>query len=472
MSIIQSRSHLLDAHGNPMSGDAATIELYDRAIDRFVRFHPEVITLATELAMQEAPAPMSHALIAYLHLTSTDRADVATAQDALGALAVASVNEREEHHARAIGAWVAGDWGGAARHLDELLERWPTDLLAVMMGHQLAFFVGDAADLRDRPVRSLRAFDADDPHRAFVQAMVAFGLEESGHYGQALEAGLAALEVNPDDVWAVHAVVHVHEMQGQIAEGIRFMEATKAGWAEDNLFTVHNWWHLALYLLEAGRPDRSLAIYDERVHHAESPGAPLEMVDASAMLWRLRLDDLDTGGRFDALADAWGAKSELEPWYAFNDLHAVMAFAGAGRLDEARDRIRTLDRWLESGLGSNVRMTAEIGLPASRAVLAFVEDRHEDVIAELAPIRRVLQHFGGSHAQRDALQRTLLESALRAGRFELARSLTAERLGVRDTSPYSWAQRARAMAGVGDADGATAAEQAAATFSARLAAAV
>ena len=69
-------------------------------------------------------------------------------------------------------------------------------------------------------------------------------------------------------------------------------------------------------------------------------------------------------------------------------------------------------------------MTAEIGLPACRAVLAFVEDRHDDVVAELLPIRRVLQRFGGSHAQRDALQRTLLESALRAGRYELARALT------------------------------------------------
>jgi hypothetical protein len=107
-------------------------------------------------------------------------------------------------------------------------------------------------------------------------------------------------------------------------------------------------------------------------------------------------------------------------------------------------------------------MTAEIGLPACRAVVAFGEERDGDVIAELLPIRRVLQHFGGSHAQRDALQRTLLESALRCGRFELARALTAERLGVRERSVYSWTQRARALRGLGDAAGAErAAEQAA-----------
>ena len=61
-----------------------------------------------------------------------------------------------------------------------------------MLGHQLDFFLGDAQNLRDRPIRSLREFDPEHPHAEFVRGMVAFGLEESGHYGQALDAGLAA----------------------------------------------------------------------------------------------------------------------------------------------------------------------------------------------------------------------------------------------------------------------------------------
>ena len=91
-------------------------------------------------------------------------------------------------------------------------------------------------------------------------------------------------------------------------------------------------------------------------------------------------------------------------------------------------------------------MTAEIGLPACRAVLAFVEDRHDDVIAELMPIRRILNRFGGSHAQRDALHRTLLESALRSGRYELARALTSERLGDTRVERVLHGQRAQRSA--------------------------
>ena len=343
-------------------------------------------------------------------------------------------------------------------------------MLALMLGHQLDFFLGDAQGLRDRPARSLPEFDPDHPHAAFVRGMMAFGLEEAGHYGQAESAGLAAVEANSDDVWAIHAVVHTYEMQGRVDEGIRFLTERRDDWGAGNLFTVHNWWHLALYRLEAAQHDQALEIYDTEIHHAQSDGVPIELLDASALLWRLLLDGVGTGGRFVPLADAWSAHTGGEPWYVFNDLHAVMALAGAGRLADANELIHRLDSWLDTASGTNARMTAEIGLPACRAVVAFTEDRHADVIAELAPIRRVLQHFGGSHAQRDALQRTLLESALRAGRFELARALTAERLAVRETSVYGWAQRARALRGLADTTRAATADRAAETNRARFAA--
>jgi hypothetical protein len=470
-TIIASPTTGLDAHGNPMTGTATDIERYDHAVDRLLRFHPDLVDRTTELASVDEPVPMARALFAYLHLMSTDVDDVATGKAMGEALVGADVNEREHLHAMAIGSWSNGDWVGAARTLDDLLFRWPTDVVALMFGHQLDFFLGDAANLRHRPVRTLREIDPQHPHAGFVRGMAAFGLEESGHYGQALDVGLRAVDANPDDVWAIHAVVHTYEMQGLVDEGIRFMTARVDDWGSGNLFTVHNWWHLALYHLEAGQPERSLAIYDAEVHHADSLGVPIEMLDASALLWRLQLEGADTGGRFAPLADAWAPKTG-QPWYAFNDVHAVMAFSGAGRLRDAHQVVRRLGEWLDTASGTNARMTAEIGLPACRAIVAFTEDRHADVIAELFPIRHVFQHFGGSHAQRDALQRTLLESALRAGRFELARALTAERLGVRESSVYGWTQRARALRGLGKDAAAAQATQRAAAHQARFAAAV
>jgi tetratricopeptide (TPR) repeat protein len=421
-----------------------TLDRYDHAVRRLVRYHPEVVTATMSLVEDDPGFAMGHALAAYLYLTSTDVPDLDGARSAADALAALAGTDQERAHRDAVTAWLGGDWHGAARRLDDHLIEQPDDVLALLVGHQLDFFQGDAQNLRDRVGRSLGRIDPGHPLYGFVRGMYAFGLEEAGNYELAEAHGLAAVEANPDDVWATHAVVHVYEMRGQVDTGIAFLRRQEGHWTANNLFTVHNWWHLALFLLEAGHPDAALAVYDAQIHHAGSAGVPLEMLDASALLWRLLLDGVPTGDRFAALADAWATRTALAPWYAFNDVHATMALAGAGHLDDARAVIARLERYVAASLapGANVAMTAEVGLPASRAVLAFVEDRHDDVVAELLPIRATLQRFGGSHAQRDALQRTLLVSALRAGRLELASALLSERLAARDTSVYAWGRRA------------------------------
>jgi hypothetical protein len=464
----------VDADGNPISGSTEGVARYDRAVDLLLRYHPDVVGAVEGLATADDPLPMGQAFVAYLYLTSTDVPDVAGAREAAAALDALPLNERETAHAAAIDAWLDGRWDTAARTLDDLLVRWPTDTLALQIGHILDFFVGDAGNLRDRIGRSLPSLDPDSSRTGFVRGLQSFGLEESGHYEQAESVGLEAVGRNPDDVWGIHAVVHTYEMQGRIDEGIRFLRARESDWGSGNLFTTHNWWHLALYLLEAGRVGEALAIYDAEVHNDESARVSLAMLDGSALLWRLTLDDVDTGDRYAKLARAWESQIADEPWYVFNDFHAVVALCGAGRIDDARAVIERLARDVDAAPvepGTNRAMTAEVGLPASRAVLAYVEGRHDDVVGDLLPIRRVVNRFGGSHAQRDLVQRTLTESAIRSGRLDLARALLDERISLRDTSVYGLLGRARVLSARGDTDAAHAAEEAARANRARFGAA-
>jgi hypothetical protein len=473
-------SSLADAHGNPVSGPAEAVATYDAAVDRLVRWHPDVLTHTETLLTTQPEFAMGHALGAYLSLVSSDPVELPGAAAAASALRKTAANDRERAHSAAVDAWLGGDWHGASRLLDELLVRWPADLLALTLGHELDFFRGDAQNLRDRVGRSLAAFDPAHPHHGFVAGLYAFGLEESGHYERAEAAGCYAVDANPDDVWAIHAVAHTYEMRGRVDDGIRFLRDRVGDWGDGNFLAVHNWWHYALYLLEAGLPGETLAIYDARIHPAEvagaeSTGVMLELVDASAMLWRLLLDGLDTGGRFAALADTWTRHGYDTSWYAFNDVHAVMALAGAGRLDDVRTVIDRLEGTAagEDGSGSNRVMTADVGLPASRAILAFVEGRHGDALRDLLPIRGHLARFGGSHAQRDALQRTALESAIAAGEHDLARALVRERLSLRESSVYARLRQARLAAADPDPDPAAAreAELCAQTYQRRFAAA-
>ena len=156
--------------------------------------------------------------------------------------------------------------------------------------------------------------------------MAAFGLEEAGHYGEALDAGLAAVDANPDDVWAIHAVVHTYEMQGRVDEGIGFLRSDGTQWEAGNLFTVHNWWHLALYELEAGRPERSLAIYDAEIHHERVA----RRADRDARRQRPAVAPAASTASTPAAASARSPtrgrrRRPPTPWYVFNDLHATMA---------------------------------------------------------------------------------------------------------------------------------------------------
>jgi hypothetical protein len=393
---------------------------------------------------------------------STDIPDLDAARGAAATLDSLALNDREAAHAAAVKAWLEGRWHTASQALDTLLIQWPTDMLALVMGHLIDFFTGNAHNLRDRVGRSLPSFDSDDPRASFAKGLQAFGFEESGDYVRAEVAGLEALERHADDVWAVHAVVHTYEMRGLVDTGISFMRSSQDSWGRGNLFTTHNWWHLALYLLEAGRYDEALAIYDAEVHNEGSAGITLEMLDASALLWRITLDGVDTGDRYVALAHAWEGQLFDEPWYAFNDFHGVVALCGAGRIDDARRVIEHLEQYVAAGPiepGTNRFMTAEVGLPASRAIVAYSEGRPDDVVNKLLPIRDRFHHFGGSHAQRDLLQRTLTEAAIQSNRLDLARALLDERLSLRDTSVYGLLTRARVLARRGDEAGATRARE-------------
>lgn len=429
-----------DEHGNPVIGPPEVVERYDTVVDLLVRFHPDVVDRTTSLVRDHPDFAMGQACAAHLHLMSTDPRDLATARDHAGSLDAAPRGEREDAHAAAIAAWLDGDWHGAARVLDDLLVRWPADVLALVIGHQLDFFTGDARNLRDRIGRSLDAVDGSHPHAGFIRGMQAFGLEETESYDRALDVGTDAVERNRDDVWAIHAVTHVHEMRGDTEAGIRFLEERVDDWGAGNLFTVHNWWHLALLALDHGDHRRVLDIYDAHVRPDADEPVAIDLDDTSALLWRLHLDGVDTGSRAATTADAWTTVFDGQPqWYVFNDVHAVLAYVAAGRLDAATAMVRRLERGAAGGNGrrSNDMMTADVGLPACRALLAFGEERYADVVEELWPRRRCFHHFGGSHAQRDVLERTLLEAAIRAGHHELARRLVSERLAIRPTGSFA-----------------------------------
>jgi len=74
-------------------------------------------------------------------------------------------------------------------------------------------------------------------------------------------------------------------------------------------------------------------------------------------------------------------------------------------------------------------------------------------VAMLRDTRLIAHRFGGSHAQRDLLNLTLLEAALRGSRPRLAEHLVNERIAWKPTSPLGWNLATRARQRVGNGTG-------------------
>ena len=70
-----------------------------------------------------------------------------------------------------------------------------------------------------------------------------------------------------------------------------------------------------------------------------------------------------------------------------------------------------------SDLGDNALFTREVGAPVARAIHAFGAGEYAQTVELLRPVRNIAHRFGGSHAQRDVLDLTLIEAALRDSRW-------------------------------------------------------
>ncbi|HET7525670.1 MAG TPA: tetratricopeptide repeat protein, partial [Burkholderiaceae bacterium] len=312
--------------------------------------------------------------------------------------------------------------------LEDVSIGYPYDALALQVGHQIDFFRGDSRMLRDRIARALPAWHKSIPGYHAVLGMHAFGLEETGDYARAEALGRRAVEHEARDGWAWHAVAHVMEMQHRRRDGVAWLGSHSATWSEGSFFAIHNWWHLALFHLGLDEIDAVLELVDQRVLGTES-AVVLDMIDGSAMLWRLHLRGVDVGNRWQSLAQRWTAVADAGN-YAFNDLHAMMAFVGAGRHDDAARLLATQQRAALAMGGDNVQFLREVGYDATRAIHAFGAGRHGEAVRLLRPLRSHAHRFGGSHAQRDLIDLTLIESAARDGQRLLADALRRERVSL------------------------------------------
>jgi tetratricopeptide (TPR) repeat protein len=399
---------MLDARGCSVTGATpAALDAYEAALAAFQSWRNGAEARLAP-ALQAAPGfVMAHVLQACLALSGRDPERIRSARPVLEGAARLPANERERMHLAAISALLADDYELAKVRFGDLLRREPRDALALQVAHSLDYVTGDLDRLNDRVAAVLPAWSAELPGYHAVLAMHAFSLVECGDYALAEQTALDALALNPSDARAHHVIAHVFEMTGRADAGVRWMETHIDRWDADTVVATHCWWHFALFCLEQGRIEHVLALYDQRIRSGRFSEIA-DMIDASSLLWRLRLRGIDAGWRWSELAAAWEPHID-DGFCSFNDLHAMLSFVGA----RDWDRARRLEEFLDHGASLPTRhgaTTRLLGLAACRALIAFEKGNHALAITLLASLPQWAHRLGGSHAQRDVLHLTLLHA--------------------------------------------------------------
>lgn len=437
--------------------DAA--DAYGRTLRAYLAFARDTGAHLKEALAADPEMPMGHVVRgAFFQLMGMP----ALAPKAAASLACArrfaeEATSRERLHMDALDAWLGDALERAVEIYDAILVEHPRDVLAVKLVAYLNFYLGDAAGMRDCVARVLPCWDASVPGYANLLGMHAFGLEECGDYRAAEREGRKAVEMNPADPWAVHAVAHVLEMQDRRGEGIAWIKGLEGHWSACNNFRYHLWWHLALMQVALERYDEALALYDGALYDPQSEEY-LDLCNDIALLARLELAGIDVGERWEGLIDKV-ERQRAGRVFAFIDAHYLLATAAARGSAAAREFRLQLELHAATGNGTAARVTASVGLALADALIAHRSGDYGACVEALYPVRRRLVALGGSHAQRDLFVQILIDASLRSGQFGRARALLAERIALRPSSLFGWRRYAQALDALGDAAAAAAARE-------------
>jgi tetratricopeptide (TPR) repeat protein len=421
-----------DRYGLPLTTESAhAAEHYREGIDCILSAWYGA-DRALDRAISEDPGfALAHIARARVHQLNMESAD-ARAGAARARLLADKATPRERQHVDILAAAIEGQpklaLSGAEQHLDE----FPRDalVLALLLG---AF--------------GLYAFSGRDDHHA---ARLAICERHARHYGEDwwfvtylgwshTEAGNAAtgrtmneraIAMRPENGNAAHALSHAQFEQGDTAAAREFL----SGWlpAHDRASYLHGHlsWHLALTALESGDPETALGIYRQHIRPSDSRYPPLNVfTDCASLLWRLSL--AGQSGLEASWQEVAGYGDRFFPRAGthFADAHYALV-AAATRSPTAQARLAELEALEADGRLAPGLSAVEL----CRGIMAFAEGDNENAIRILEPMMPALVRIGGSHAQRELWEDTLIVACLRAGHGDKAAKLVASRLQHRPSA--------------------------------------
>ena len=413
---------LADRYGLGLStASAAARDAYVEGSNLALTFYPGAAEAYDRAIVADAGFALAHAGKAQVLLRQGDavaaRAALAAAKDM-----TAGLSEREAGHIALFDLALAGQTDAAIGAMYAHLKAWPRDALVVSIAANPNGLLGSSGRIGQKH-QIATLMDSLAPHYDddfWFLSYHAMALSEDGRLAAARPTIERSVTMHPNNAHGAHGFAHVCYESGEPDTARAYLSSWLSTYPRDGFFYGHLSWHLSLCELQLGNWGEALQLYRDAIALDRHSGGPQQkMSDGAAFLWRSELAGHPRN------AAAWRALYDYantalpRPGSGLADLHVILAQAVMGD-DAALDaRARQMDELAQEG-----RYPSGSYLPAlSRGFAAFERGDFLGAIEALAPLARESERIGGSRAQHDLIEFTLLKAYLNANRLEEARAL-------------------------------------------------
>jgi tetratricopeptide (TPR) repeat protein len=428
----------IEARGLSLSGaNSAAVERFEAIVDDLYYYRLGAMDRLEALLLEFPDFVLAHVLRGYSHLSDGTLEARSKAIARLMQAEALPANPREKLHRNALRAWIGDDQVARTAAWEQILVEWPLDLLALRQHTGALFWSGDKRYQAEVTAGVATHWEPGTPGYGHFLSAHAFAMEEVGQYGVAERCARAALALNPQDLWALHGLTHVFEMQGRIEEGVALLTDAARFLNDYNLFRGHLWWHLSLFRLSQSRFDEALALFDDAIYPQASTFY-LDIQNGASLLARLEFQGVEVGAeRWRRLGEA-SLLNATQNTIWFTSMHHVMALIRSGEGEATQAAIDYLS--LSGGASAQAALAHDL----SQAAAAFYHDKPSEALHQLLALRQRHGELGASHAQQDLYDQIAIMAALKMGDLARVRQLLKARLSIRIWEEVSWSAYERA----------------------------
>ncbi|MBS3669998.1 tetratricopeptide repeat protein [Vreelandella boliviensis] len=407
---------------------------YQAGIDLLLSLWPGAAKELDSAIAADPEFALAYAARARLHAIQAELNEARIKISKASELAILKGTERERSHVMVLSLAINGQAAKALQAALAHIDHWPQDILIMSLplgAFGLFAFSGMAdhdqarVDLCDRYARH---FESDDwwflTYRGWAHG-------ENGNLKLGRELTERSLSIRLNNANGVHALSHVMYESGSGKEASELIKEWLPDYDRSGILHGHIAWHWALAELERGNADQALTVYSQYVAPPVSAGVPLNVIsDAASFLWRLKVYGHNVPEGLWNEATTYSSGYFQQPGFPFADVHMAMLATATGKNELVEQRIKALSEMVEDDVLPAGRVVPTI----CQAIRSFAEEDYKGCMELLEPVAGEVVRIGGSSAQRDIFEDTLLVALIRNGETLKAQTLVDHRLHRRPSS--------------------------------------